>query len=790
MVGTLSKTGLGVNGERNDLADMDNQEYKNGENLEKTHAHKVRSRLLSLTRYLFKDKKSGSPVAEQNSSIDHDNSKKNNNKDTSEKSVPSSTIAKGKEEEHSPFILTRLKSFFKLSSVPPTEEGSEVDTEKGKSTLLKFENNEDEIIEARDTLGKPLQKNNMERYSPRKRSESSPVTSNRSKKISQMEGANFARNNSVPEIRTELASDSPVVSSNLYFAHQGLPPHLKTDGNKEQLVSPLANKSDASIALRHNDSVLSLGEPTNERQAFQPLGIDNISSGDSSTRSEFAKLNKDLSSPENIIGNGSEGRNKSYSGSSSSMPFQRTLKRVVSAPLMHKFLSDSGARTTSKESQVFSENEFDLNKHIGELNIPRETKAISRGRVYSSSSTKITDVKVNQHSFTKIKVLGKGDVGKVFLVRENASNKLYAMKVLSKKEMVQRNKIKRALAEQEILTTSNHPFIVTLYHSFQSDENLYLCMEYCMGGEFFRALQTRESKTISEDDARFYAAEVTAALEYLHLMGFIYRDLKPENILLHQSGHIMLSDFDLSKQFKCPKVPEISYSKGYGFSMGSHGPAVDTNACVVGNRTNSFVGTEEYIAPEVIQGHGHTSAVDWWTLGIFIYEMLFGTTPFKGSDRKKTFTNILKKEVKFPEGQSISYNCKNLLKKLLHKDENKRLGRRAGASDIKRHPFFKTTQWALLRHLKPPMVPVLSNSRKTDKKEKVDSEDNSTNTKGTFKNNTLNDPFANFNSVSLIYDEQNPDNNQLLNDDDQVLYSSVCYTMTKSPQKGKNIIKK
>jgi protein-serine/threonine kinase len=103
--------------------------------------------------------------------------------------------------------------------------------------------------------------------------------------------------------------------------------------------------------------------------------------------------------------------------------------------------------------------------------------------------------------------------------------------------MIKRNKIKRALAEQEILATSNHPFIVTLYHSFQSEDHLYLCMEYCSGGEFFRALQTRPNKCVDEDAARFYAAEVTAALEYLHLMGFIYRDLKPENILLHQSGH-------------------------------------------------------------------------------------------------------------------------------------------------------------------------------------------------------------------------------------------------------------
>jgi protein-serine/threonine kinase len=167
-------------------------------------------------------------------------------------------------------------------------------------------------------------------------------------------------------------------------------------------------------------------------------------------------------------------------------------------------------------------------------------------RTYSSNSIKVRSVEVGPSSFDKIKLIGKGDVGKVYLVREKKSSRLYAMKgetqwikhtmqicwqktVLSKKEMIKRNKIKRALAEQEILATSNHPFIVTLYHSFQSDDSLYLCMEYCSGGEFFRALQTRPNKCVDEDAARFYAAEVTAALEYLHLMGFIYRDLKPES---------------------------------------------------------------------------------------------------------------------------------------------------------------------------------------------------------------------------------------------------------------------
>ena len=188
-------------------------------------------------------------------------------------------------------------------------------------------------------------------------------------------------------------------------------------------------------------------------------------------------------------------------------------------------------------------------------------QSVAFRRTYSSNSIKVRNVEVGPGSFDKIKLIGKGDVGKVYLVREKKSSRLYAMKgkrtyselymgatltvaVLSKKEMIKRNKIKRALAEQEILATSNHPFIVTLYHSFQSEDHLYLCMEYCSGGEFFRALQTRPNKCVDEDAARFYAAEVTAALEYLHLMGFIYRDLKPES----KFGTLILTIFAYSFQ--------------------------------------------------------------------------------------------------------------------------------------------------------------------------------------------------------------------------------------------------
>ncbi|PLW15864.1 hypothetical protein PCASD_19723 [Puccinia coronata f. sp. avenae] len=357
-------------------------------------------------------------------------------------------------------------------------------------------------------------------------------------------------------------------------------------------------------------------------------------------------------------------------------------------------------------------------------------------RSYSSNSIKVSKAEVGPESFEKIRLLGKGDVGKVYLVREKPRSKehstdemgnltpngnstprhhhhperLYAMKVLNKKEMIQRNKIKRALAEQGILAASNHPFIVTLYHSFQSEDYLYFCMEYCMGGEFFRTLQTRPDKRLAEGDARFYAAEVISALEYLHLHGYIYRDLKPENILLHQSGHIMLSDFDLSKQSEVGGAPA-----GVKMITPDGVPLIDTRSCIADFRTNSFVGTEEYIAPEVIHGNGHSSAVDWWTVGILVYEMIYGYTPFKGADRQSTFANVLKRDVFFADHPVVSNLGKSIIRKLLIKDELQRLGSQTGASEVKLHKWFASISWGLLRNCRPPIIPPPSNAMDASK---------------------------------------------------------------------------
>lgn len=271
---------------------------------------------------------------------------------------------------------------------------------------------------------------------------------------------------------------------------------------------------------------------------------------------------------------------------------------------------------------------------------------------------------------------------------------------------------------------------------------------------------------------RFYAAEIILALEYLHMMGIIYRDLKPENVLVREDGHIMLSDFDLC--LKCDVVPKLircrttasdvtterhvrSYSTSttscaaapiqpvlscfsiarrkksttvttitehasaapaavYGDDSDGDGEEFDPEPELIAEpinaRSKSFVGTHEYLAPEVISGQGHGSGVDWWTLGIFLYEMLYGKTPFKGENNEKTLMNILKQPLRFPRigfSSSKEYEemvkVEDLIKKLLVKNPKKRIGSLKGSVEIKRHDFFKGLNWALIRSVRPPQIP-------------------------------------------------------------------------------------
>lgn len=305
--------------------------------------------------------------------------------------------------------------------------------------------------------------------------------------------------------------------------------------------------------------------------------------------------------------------------------------------------------------------------------------------------------------FKPIRPLGSGDTGSVHLVELRDTGELFAMKAMDKAVMLSRNKVHRACMEREIMAMLDHPFLPTLYASFQTKTHVCLITDFAPGGELFMLVDRQPMKVLREDAVRFYVAEVVVSLEYLHCQGVIYRDLKPENLLLQSDGHLLLTDFDLSYLASCKpqlvKNAELSKRKR---KMKNEPPP--TFVAEPTMASNSFVGTEEYIAPEIITGTGHSSAVDWWALGILLYELLYGHTPFRGKNRQNTFAKILHKDLTFPSSIPASLAARQLIHRLLHRDPANRLGSKRGANEIKQHPFFRGIHWALVRCMSPPQL--------------------------------------------------------------------------------------
>jgi Serine/threonine protein kinase len=274
--------------------------------------------------------------------------------------------------------------------------------------------------------------------------------------------------------------------------------------------------------------------------------------------------------------------------------------------------------------------------------------------------------------------------GKVFLVREIKTQEMFALKVLRKDNIIKRNQVEHTRTERSVLGYVNHPFIVGLKMAFQSKEKLFFVLDYCAGGELFFHL-CKVGK-FSESRASFYAAEIVLALEYIHQLDIVYRDLKPENVLLDARGHVRLTDFGLSKE---------------GITNSSSG-------------ANSFCGTPEYLAPEILNRQGHGRAVDWWSLGALLYEMLTGLPPFYCRDRERLFEKIRRGHLEYP--RSLSSRAQLLLRGLLTKDPTKRLG--SGEDDavpIKSHLFFQGTNWEDLAsgEISPPWDPQINSSADT-----------------------------------------------------------------------------
>lgn len=359
--------------------------------------------------------------------------------------------------------------------------------------------------------------------------------------------------------------------------------------------------------------------------------------------------------------------------------------------------------------------------------------------------------------FRLLKRLGCGDIGSVYLSELSGTKCYFAMKIMDKASLAGRKKLLRAQTEREILQCLDHPFLPTLYTHFETDKFSCLVMEFCPGGDLHTLRQKQPGKFFPEQAAKFYVAEVLLALEYLHMLGIIYRDLKPENVLVREDGHIMLSDFDLS--LRCDVSPTLLKSSNPGVDPNLKSnpaycvqpvciePACIQPACVTTTtcfsprffsskskrekkekkakadiasqvrplpelvaeptdaRSMSFVGTHEYLAPEIIKGEGHGSAVDWWTFGIFLYELLYGKTPFKGSGNRATLFNVVGQPLRFPESPVVGFAARDLIRGLLIKEPQHRLAYKRGATEIKQHPFFEGVNWALIRCATPPDIP-------------------------------------------------------------------------------------
>jgi len=316
------------------------------------------------------------------------------------------------------------------------------------------------------------------------------------------------------------------------------------------------------------------------------------------------------------------------------------------------------------------------------LQAPSESELLEWIHIIETRCLGVEDT-VKLHDFELLALVGSGAFGKVIQVKKKDTGRIYALKVLSKKDVLATNQMRATETERRVLEVVNHPFIVKLFYAFQTTDKLCFVLDFVNGGDIFSLI--KQSKRLPESDCMFYSAQLVMALEYLHEMDIIYRDLKPENVLLDKQGYLKLTDFGLSKD-------------------------------AVQDRTYTIVGSPYYIAPEIVLKQGHSKVADWWSLGILCYEMVVGLPPFYSDNFHMSYRRLLEEPLQFP--RHTSEICCDLLRGLLKIDPRSRLGsgedlHHSVAQDIRQHAFYKTLSWdkLLAKQLPPPYIPDVSSDR-------------------------------------------------------------------------------
>lgn len=317
-------------------------------------------------------------------------------------------------------------------------------------------------------------------------------------------------------------------------------------------------------------------------------------------------------------------------------------------------------------------------------------------------------IRLSASDFTSLKVIGRGAFGEVRLVQKIDTGHVFAMKILRKAEMREKEQTAHVRAERDILSEADCEWVVKMYFSFQDPANLYLVMEFLPGGDMMTLLIKKD--TLSEEITKFYIAETALAIQSIHNLNFIHRDIKPDNILLDAKGHVKLSDFGLCTGLKKVHRTELYRNWPSQLPRDFVAKPFDTKRKAETWKKNrraiaySVVGTPDYIAPELFQPNGYTKTCDWWSLGVIMYEMLIGYPPFCSETPQETYRKVVnwQQTLVFPPEMAISVDAKTTIKKFCSEVEH-RLGNNGGIEEVMSCPFFKGIDWVNIRKQPAPI---------------------------------------------------------------------------------------